>query len=57
MISVRESRRIEWHLLVGKLAELMRRPSESHGMLLSEIAEHSRKKKKAKLAQKVYSED
>lgn len=43
---VRESRRIEGHLLV-ELAELIKwRPSESHGMLLSEMAEHSRKNKR-----------
>jgi len=46
-IIVRESRRIEGHLLVEELAELMEwRPSESHGILLSEMVEHSRKNNK-----------
>lgn len=41
-----ESKGTDWQILVATLHELMKiRPSESHGMLLSEIVKHFGKKK------------
>lgn len=54
IISDRKNRRLGWYLLVAKLAKLMKiRLPELHGMLLSDITEHSRKKKKTYCHQKI----
>lgn len=57
IISDRKNRRLGWYLLVAKLAKLMKiRLPELHGMLLSDITEHSRKKKKHSVTKKLLRE-